>query len=337
MNASYSAALENAAWRPLSHFGRFRVAGRDAATLLHHLTTNDIKTLRAGHGSEAALISAKARLLDWLSIYRDGEGFLVVTSPNRREIFAPHARKFILYRQEVQIEDITEQSAMWGLLGPDALKVLFTLVGRELTLKNGHFASIEIDGVGCCFACTPRLPQGFWLWSNDREGMQRIVTKSGLPMIDDATYNILRVEAGVPVAGLELSEEINPWEACLDAAISLHKGCYNGQEVVARLNTYQKISKRLCGLSLASPIPNGARAELKDGERVAGWISSSVVSPRCGPIALGFVRGDWQAKGTVLKVLWDASGGTREETQATICTLPFGELLAASPLVEEKL
>lgn len=320
MNLSaYHAAHEAAAWRPLSHFGRFHVSGRDAATLLHHLTTNDIKGLRSGAGCDAALISAKARLLDWLSIYRVDDGFVVVTSPNRREMLAPHARKFVLYRQQVEIEDITEQSAMFGLLGPDALKVLCELVGADIALDNNRFANVEVDGVPISVARTSRLPeQGIWLWSRQGEASQRIVGQSSCPSVDDATYNILRVEAGMPVTGLELTEEINPWEARLDTSISLSKGCYNGQEVVARLNTYQKISKRLCGLSLEAPLAMGTRAELKDGERVAGWISSSVQSPRYGPIALGFVRGDWQAPGSSLKVLCEGN-----ESRATVQSLPF--------------
>lgn len=324
MNLSaYTAARQSAAWRPLSHFGRFHVAGHDAATLLHHLSTNNIKALHVGGCCEAALISAKARLLDWLSIYRVNDGFLVVTSPNRRDLFAPHAQRFILYRQQVAIDDITESTALFGLLGPNALKVLYDLSGSQLSLDSKHFIEAQIDGVAVTITRTHRLPDGgIWMWSRDGEGLRRIAAQTALPIVDDETYNVLRVEGGVPAAGLELTEEVNPWEARLDDSISLSKGCYNGQEVVARLNTYQKVSKRLCGLSLSAPLAMGTRAELKeqDGERVAGWLSSSVDSPRFGPIALGYVRGDWQESGTEVKAVWD--GG---QAVATVRALPFAE------------
>src|SRR5438874_1079037 len=123
MNA-YSSAQNNAVWRNLSHFGRFRFAGADAATLLHHLTTNDIKSLKPGESCEAVLVNHKARVLDWLTILRQDDALLIITSPNRRALLRPHAEKFILFRQDVKIEDVTESAAMWGLFGPRAEEFL---------------------------------------------------------------------------------------------------------------------------------------------------------------------------------------------------------------------
>jgi glycine cleavage system aminomethyltransferase T len=125
-NDIYKAAHDQAVWRDMSHFGRFRVAGADAAQLLHHLTTNDIKGLRSDAGCDAALISSKARLLDLLTVFRSGEGYLVIASPNRRAMFKPHAQQFILFRQDVRIEDITETTALYGVFGPHSQRVLET-------------------------------------------------------------------------------------------------------------------------------------------------------------------------------------------------------------------
>ncbi len=207
----YNDARENWAWRDLSHFGQFRLSGADAATLLHHLTTNDIKGLKPGAACDAVLISHKGRVLDWLTVLREEKSLLVITSPNRRALFKPHFEKFILFRQDVKIEDVTGK--MQGIFGPQA---------------EGAIA-------------TKRLPGGGFFVLNDEFPTS--------PPCDDETYNILRVEAGVPVTGLELTETVNPWEAGLDAAISLHKGCYNGQEIIARLNTYQKVKQGLFRLA----------------------------------------------------------------------------------------
>ncbi|MBV9864507.1 MAG: aminomethyltransferase family protein [Abitibacteriaceae bacterium] len=316
----YNLAHEAAVWRDMSHFGRFRCTGKDAATLLHHLTTNDIKGLMPGAGCDAALITSKARLLDWLTIYRVDDAFLVITSPNRRATFKPHVQKFILFRQEIKIEDVTDSTGMFGLFGPQ-LKEVATRFGAEevLDVPLNRPLTIETNGLTLSAARTTRLPgSGVIFWSQDASGLRHLIQDSGQPLADDETYNVLRVEAGVPVAGLELTEEINPWEARFDEAISMNKGCYNGQEVVARLHTYKKVKQGLFGLKLEQSLPMGQRANLRCEERAAGFITSSVASPRFGPIALAYIRGDYQQPGQPLEVI--AESATQK---ATVVELPF--------------
>ncbi len=298
----------------MSHFGRFRVSGKDAAVLLHHLTTNNIKKLQGGQGCDAILISNKARVLDWLQVWRDDESYLVLTSPNRRAMFAPHAQKFVLYRQDVKIEDVSESGALIGFFGDGALGVL--PISADESPMNTLLKS-EIDCAPFCMSRTRRLPQsGVLVWSDNTEKMQKFVADSGAQNCDDATFNALRIAAGIPVTGLELTEDINPWEANLDFAISLDKGCYNGQEVIARLHTYKKIKQRLMGLQLENVFPTGERIALKSSERSAGVLTSSANSEG-GVIGLGFVRGDFQDQGTVLEA------GSTPSQKAIVCELPF--------------
>jgi folate-binding protein YgfZ len=320
----YKAAQESAVWRDMSNFGRFTCSGSDAATLLHHLTTNDIKGLKLGAGRDAALVTNKARLLDWLTIYRLEDRFVVLTSPNRRDLFAPHAQKFVLFRQQIEIIDITDSSVLFGLFGPGVATVLTKLgADAESVLRRplNELQSCTVDGVGLMISRTSRLPGGGVLvGGEDAAGLRRLVQSSGFAQCDNETYNVLRVEAGLPVTGLELTEEVNPWEARLDDLISLHKGCYNGQEVVARLNTYKKVKQRLSGLKLEQPMPMGQPHKLQVDGRDAGFITSSVMSPRFGPIALAYVRGDYQEQGQQVEVLGAAE--TAEQT-ATVVDLPF--------------
>lgn len=332
-NFIYRAATERAAWRDMTHWGRFRVRGADAAALLHHLTTNDIKGLKIGQGRDAALVSSRARLLDLVTIFRDGDGFLVITAPNRRAMFRPHAEKFIVYRQDIQIEDVSEQTALWGVWGPQAALLLQSLGAQDVLETPLNTVHKGDNGVDFQCARTSRLPaSGALLWGRPelaREIMARVQTNDvgsepettdAAPLCDSETFNVLRVEAGLPVAGLELIEEINPWEARLDDTISLHKGCYNGQEIVARLNTYQKVKQHLCGLKLSCAAASGRvslRAATSEGaSREAGFITSSVVSPRFGDIALAYVRADFTQPGQTL------SAGD-EGAPATVVELPF--------------
>lgn len=298
----------------MSHFGRFRVSGKDAAVLLHHLTTNNIKKLQDGQGCDAILVSNKARVLDWLQVWRDGEHYLVLTSPNRRAMFAPHAQKFVLYRQDVKIEDVSESGAMLGFFGENALGVL-PASGESAPLNS--LIQTEIDGAPFCFSRTRRLPQnGVLAWSENAEALQKLARDSDAQNCDDATFNALRIAAGIPVTGLELTEEINPWEANLDFAISLDKGCYNGQEVIARLHSYKKVKQRLMGLKLENTFPPGERIPLKSEARNAGVLTSAA-SLGDDVIGLGFVRGDFQNVGEVLET------GSTPSQKAVVCELPF--------------
>lgn len=317
-DATYQAAITRFVLRDVSHFGRFLVSGKDAVALLHHLTTGDIKRLKPNSCGDAVLVSNKARVLDWLSIFRLNEGFFVLSSPNRRELFAPHAQRFVLFRQDVKIEDVSASTAMFGVFGPDTAKVLSS--HGEPPIEDGQVRQSHWDGVPVRLARTHRLPfGGYWIWSHEREKLQRLMQQNSTVSVDAETFNVLRVESGLPVTGLELTENINPWEAHLDESISLNKGCYNGQEIIARLNTYQKVKQRLCGLKLETPIDMATGAELTADGRAAGAITSSVLSPRFGPIALAYVRGEWQEPGQRLRVIFNGN-----EQAATIAALPFG-------------
>ena len=197
---------------------------------------------------------------------------------------------------------MTESGALFGLFG----------AGRNRVLDNENAK----------FSVTPtsRLPlNGVLVESDSRDALTQFVQQSGAPLCDNETYNVLRVESGVPATGLELTEDVNPWEAGLSYAISLNKGCYNGQEIVARLNTYQKVKRSLRGLKLSDEKLSGEETVstgLKCDGKDAGFITSRVVSPRFGAIALAYVRGDFAENGQQLKV--EDSSQT-----AIVCDLPF--------------
>jgi folate-binding protein YgfZ len=284
----YQAGITGRLWRDLSHYGLFRVSGADAAALLHHLTTSDVKKLSVGSSQEGVLISNKGRVLDWLTLLRLApHEFLVITSPNRREFFAPYARRVVLFRQDVTIKE--EKLPLFCVFGPQA---------QEVATGAGWFPTQRLRGGG--FLRVPAPGEHL-----------------GQPVCDDAVFNVLRVEAGLPVYGRELSEAVNPWEAGFDSMIALDKGCYNGQEVVARLHTYNKVKQKLMGLRLDSLVGAAAPLKLKSQGKEAGTLTSAVESPRFGPVGLGYLRNDYQPVGTVVFV------GEDEERTATVCALPF--------------
>ena len=287
--------------------------------LLHHLTTNDIKSLQPGRCCEAALVTNKARCLDILTILRLEKDFLVITSPNRREMFAPHAKGFIVFRQDVKIEDVTGQIFSIGVFGAETHDVTSAYLSPEVLPEKNEIVRININDTPVDVLRTDRLPGGGFLCvTPSAETARQIQTDLKLPECGNETYNILRVEAGLPVAGLEITEAHNPWEANLDNMISLHKGCYNGQEIIARLNTYEKVKQHLKGLKLSGPVPSNAETALQGDGKNAGEITSIIYSPCGGYIALAYVKKNYEPAGTALKVLFNG-----EEVDAEVVELPF--------------
>jgi folate-binding protein YgfZ len=142
----------------------------------------------------------------------------------------------------------------------------------------------------------------------------------GLKPFGTVARESLRIEAGLPRAGVDLTEEVVPPEANLEGkAFSLSKGCYPGQEVVARMDTYGSVRRHLVGLTLKDDVIPPKGAKLFSGDREVGWVSSSAHSPSLDSvIAFGFPLRDFSSLGTVLTVVSD---GQRHE--ATVTSLPF--------------
>ena len=140
---------------------------------------------------------------------------------------------------------------------------------------------------------------------------------AGFAALDETQYDLLRIEAGLPASGRELSQEYTPLETGLAGGISESKGCYTGQEIIARQITYDKVTQRLCGVRLEQPAPTGQRLWV-DG-RPAGTLTSTAISPRFGAIALAVAKRPYDQPGTHVLV-----GETAESGQTgLIAPIPF--------------
>jgi folate-binding protein YgfZ len=145
---------------------------------------------------------------------------------------------------------------------------------------------------------------------------------AGVVQLTDEDYEILRVESGMPAPGRELSEEYTPLEVNLYKAISKDKGCYTGQEVIARQINYDKITRRMVGLQLKTLVSTKARIQV-DGKQ-AGEIESVVESPRFGTIALAILKRPYYEPGTEVEVMDEF-----KQLSGRVCLLPFSELAGA--------
>ena len=309
----YHAARTGAALRDAQASFRLYMRGADHLDFLHRMTSNDFHNLQLGHGLEAVFIEQRARILDLATCYRGPDTTALILSPDSRATIPAWLDRFI-FAEALELADRTDETAMFELIGPHAVRLVAHLLDADLAKFQDHQL---LD---------PQVVDGLWLARTAGPGLRAFgppaaveplwqrLTAAGAHPIGAATWEILRVEQGLPLLGRELTQDYNPWEAGLDRAIHLDKGCYIGQEVIARLDTYDKVKQHLVGLRLSDAELPATGQPLRDGAREVGRITSAVHSPSLGPIALAYVRRSACAEGTAL----DADGA-----QATVVSLPF--------------
>jgi glycine cleavage system T protein len=312
----------------LSHRGKLRVTGEDRVKWLQSVISNDILPLHPGEGRYSSFLTHKGKMITYFRLYMQTESVMLEDVGEIGETTFHALRKFLLYGTQAKMENCAES---WGLLlicGPKAAHVVQSAFGVDVTdLRPLDFVTAQIGGHHALVIRTEEtgeidievfIPADGLLtaWTNAMQAG----TKLGIKAIGSHAREALRLEAGLPKAGPDLNEEIVPPEANLEGkAFSLNKGCYPGQEVVARMDTYGNVRRKLVGLVLKDSFlpPHGAK--LYSGDREVGWISSAAHSPHLNQVvAFGFPLRDFSKPGTELTV-----GYENRRHPATIQTLPF--------------
>jgi folate-binding protein YgfZ len=278
-----------------SERGKLAVTGPEAKSFLQGLVSNDVESLTPGHGCYAAVLTPKGKMLGDLRVLDTGEELLLDC-----ERVALQGIFNVLWRGRVGLDvEIDKRTLQMALL---------SVVGVRLAGPAEHDNVRTTVAGKPVVAVTTDLGTDVFCWADDLEAV-----RAEFPPGDEAAFEVLRVEAGRPRYGLDLDDSVIPQEAGLnDRAVSFTKGCYVGQETVARLHYRGKPNRHLRGLRLSAPAEPGA--EIRLGEKVVGRLGSVVVSPRHGPIALALVRRE-AAPGDVVTV--------DEATPATLIQLPF--------------
>jgi tRNA-modifying protein YgfZ len=331
--AEYAALQHHAVVVDRSHRLRMRFTGDVAPATLAGLVTNDVESLEPGQGQYAAALTPKGKILADVRIFRLEGSLLVDTGVRAGEAWTSMVRKYVNPRL-AKYGDESASLCDIGIYGPQARHVIARMTGANATalgvLPMYAHVTVRLEGPGSHEVVIARVPElgveGFelfapvaaneWLWE---QALGAECTPMGL-----AAWEIARVEAGRPEWGLDLDDNTIPQEANFDDlhAISYTKGCYTGQEVVARVHFRGRVNRLLRGLVAtgSEPPPTGASLVDADG-RVVGDVRSSVISPRLGGIAMGMVRRE-QPPGTTLVASWDEDGVARELT-VEVTALPF--------------
>jgi folate-binding protein YgfZ len=295
-----------------------RITGTDCAAFLHNMTTADIKRMGPGEGRSAAIVNQRGCILDWVDIYSAAEAHWLITGPDRAIPDLAWLDRYLI-TEDVQLEDRSETLGLLYMTGPRASLELAELVPAVATMPLYGTLDATIKDIRLHIFGTHGLHgNGFYLMAAKADLSVLSNATSARP-IGQTAFEILRVEEGLPALGKELGENRNPWEARLDLSVSLEKGCYLGQEIVARLNTYDKVQRYLVGLSwdLASQPIVGT--PIFDGEREVGQLTSIATAPGALKASgLGFVKAAQAQPGLQLKLKTD-----EQELDVEIDERPF--------------
>ncbi|HKW49369.1 MAG TPA: glycine cleavage T C-terminal barrel domain-containing protein [Gemmatimonadaceae bacterium] len=322
----YEALRRHAVVFDRTHRGRMRLSGANAGEMLAGLVTNDVVSLAPGQGQYAAALTPKGKIVADLRIFRDESSFLVDVPPRASEGWMSTVRKYVNPRLSPYKEE-SEALRDLGVFGVSARLVVGEMTGVSSSalgvLPPYSHVAVMIEGARVLVARVPDLElEGFELFGPAEthallweRALAAKATPGGLQ-----TWEIARVEAGRPEWGVDIDESTLPQEANLEElhAISYTKGCYTGQETVARVHFRGHVNKHLRGLRSASQQPPSSGAALFDAEgKEVGDVRSTASSPRLGGIAIGMVRREVEL-GASLTARWEEG-----EAHVDVAHLPF--------------
>jgi len=272
-----------------STFGRFILTDRDRLDLLHRMSTNDMNGLKLGEGCATVLTTALARIIDQLVVWNRDDTALAVAGAGRIRTVRMWLQKHIFFNDKVQTRDVSGEMLHFGLYGKAASEVAERLAPGSSALSLHHFKEISVNDQSVLIArAFPIAGDGFTIIAPESIRADVIGLLYDIPTISETDYDLLRIESGIPAAGHELTEDYIPLEAGLWDAVSFRKGCYIGQEIIARMESRNKLARTLITLRSPKPITVGTPLQV-DGKSV-GSVTSSAELPDGDGIGLGYIR-----------------------------------------------
>ncbi len=320
-------------------YGRLWARGKDAIDLLHRMSTNDMKPLEqaASQAVLTVLLNEKGRFVDMLKAVRDSKGdVLLITSKGSEEIVIQWLDKFTIM-EDARFEPATEKIAQFLICGPNATAIVSEYAGQDVSgATRTDVYDLQIESLPATLVKAPSIAGNGWFILAASDAASTVWSKLELDIwdrdgaiINAEQFEILRIENGTPIAPNELNDKHNPLELPLASeAVSFTKGCYIGQEVIARLDAQNKVQRTLIGLRFADGLPQ-AGDRISDealtgvnplGDEI-GELTSVAHSPANGVIGLGYVRAKHANLGTIVSVK-DSMGN---KVSATLVPLPFND------------
>jgi len=311
--SEYSALRSGALLLDRSDRVRIRFGGPRASELLTGLVTNDVLSLQPGHGQYAGALTPKGKLAADLRIFADNEGLLTDTSARASQNWRDIVAKYVNPRV-APYRDITAETRDVGVFGPKARHLVATATHADPVALGalppyGHIAADLPAGRMLIVRVAEIEAEGYEIIlpiAAEREFREKLLSHGAIPG-SPQTWNVARVEAGRPEWGIDMNDSTIPQEANFDSlgAISYTKGCYTGQETVARVHFRGHVNKYLRKLHFVSAsIPPTSAELVDDAGEIVGDVRSVAMSPRQGGVAIAMVRRE-VAAGATLHARWD--------------------------------
>jgi aminomethyltransferase len=321
--AEYRALTEGVGVVDRSMLGKVTVTGRDRQAFLQGMLSNDVKGLAPGQGTAAAFLDAHGKVMAIMRVYAL-EDRVLLELPVGLTAKTLETLDHFLISEKAYFEACDEAFAVIAVQGPEARDLLSKLAGRDLDLPLHHHTEVAIAGAAVrVIARREGGVAGYHCWAVALHAapLWRSLVDAGARPVGMEALDALRVEAGVPWYGIDVDDTVILPETRLEELVSYNKGCYIGQEVVARVKYRGHVNRALSGLVIdGDRVPAHGAHVLADGKDV-GRVTSAVRSPAIGkPIALAYVRREHFEPGTAVTV---DDGG--QSIGATVAALPFRE------------
>ena len=317
--SEYETVREAAGLVDRSDRGHLLVTGSDRARFLHGMLSNTVEGLESGAGNYATMTTPRGQTLSDVWVYHRAEGFLLETEPGLQAKLTASLDKYLI-ADDVHITDVTGIQATLGLHGPGSRALIARVLGEVSSdLADCHTV---VRGLGRAdVSVTARSYSGEPGYDLRIEAVNalrlwNVLTAAGARPVGTRAMEALRIESGIPRYGVDVDERVVPLEAGLHHAVDFTKGCFIGQETIAKMHNLGKPRRYLVGLCLEADTVPPPETPLRDGEKQIGWTTSSVRSPALGRVvSLASVRRGYEQPGQFLSV----DGGGR----AKVVELPF--------------
>jgi len=305
----YGAAVEGAALFDATDRGALRVTGGERDVFLHRLLSNDVRKLEAGSGGENMLLSSKGKVQLVFDLALDQDEIRIST-PRGEAGRLLQALDMYLFTEDVVLEDVTEEHAALELVGPRARELAQAVLGELGVEALWSWSALSWSAGPVQVQCVPVAGSpGLRLETSPAVAptLWQALVDAGATPAGMVAHDSLRCEAGQGAWGVDVSDACYPQEARLDLAFSLDKGCYIGQEVVAKIDTYGGLNKRLLPLAVShdDPVAPGTRLYKQDGDEwrdlgvVTSWAYSFALD---GGIVLAYLKRRHQAADTLFRI-----------------------------------
>jgi tRNA-modifying protein YgfZ len=308
VDQEFQAATNGAVLVDHSPFGRLEVHGHDGIDLLHRLSTNDLLSMPSGQILPTILTTDKGRMVDYLLVAKRSPAPLLVVSPNNEETVTHWVDRYCI-TEDVRLRCVTNDTSMFAFIGPRSQE--FAAAILEADLPSGMITETKVGHARIAASCveTSRARTVYFLVENsDAKAVWTELSykseKLGVLRMGFASYEAFRIARGIPEIGREITLDFNPHEVAFRDAVNTTKGCYIGQEVIARLETYQKVQRKLVGIMLTDrcPLASGPVPLHAGGVDVGIMTSWSNFPVNGRHMALGIVRNDLVHEGDSLRV-----------------------------------